>query len=228
MTTFRTVAKNVAIIGVGAGLIVWWENKNFFVSRKVRTLVHEAVELEKEGRLVDNGTRARKKWREALALSNSSDLSPSVQFNLSFALACSLDEAGEDSQAEMEFSRSLKAFPPGFDVHSLPENTRNRVGVALDRLAQKQHDRGQYNQAMSLYDRACDALASPSEVANMDSSFLQRRTNVETVAAVLHNISVLYNEIGKPSAAEQAAVRSRALLDALQMSQLNLDSKENF
>lgn len=171
----------------------------------------------------NNAFLARKKWKEALALSVSNSLSPKVLFNLTFALACNLDDAGDKVLAEQEFKNALAVFPENFDIHELEENTRARVGIALDRLAQIEQDRGKFAEAMLLYDRALDALATPEEVATMAPSFLARPIHVEAIAGVLNNVATLYAQLGKEPAARTVLERSEALMNARKMSSLNLE-----
>ena len=223
MTTIRAIVKNVAIIGAGSLVLIWWDKRKSAVPNRVRTLAHEAVALQQDNVVDgDGGSSARKKWKEALALSHANSLSPKVLFNLSFALACNLDESGEKELAEQEFKRALQAFPLEYDVHSLEENTRNRVGVTLDRLAQREQDRGRFAEAMVLYDRALDALATPEEVATLNAEFLTRSTHVETIAGILSNVATLYVQLGREESAKQVLDKSDLLMNSLKMSSLNL------
>ena len=171
----------------------------------------------------NNSNLARRKWKEALAISTANSLSPKVLFNLTFALACNLDESGETVLAEQEFKNALASFPENFDLHTLEENTRARVGITLDRLAQMEQDRGKYAEAMLLYDRALDAMATPEEVATLANSLLERPVIVEAIAGVLNNVSTLYVQLGREPAARKVLERSEALMNSRKMSSVNIE-----
>jgi tetratricopeptide (TPR) repeat protein len=221
---FRAVAKNVVIIGAGSAAMIWWDNQRRSAApRQVRDLAVEAVALQSDtASMRDNSALARKKWKEAIAISEANILSPKVAFNLSFALACNLESSGQVEQAEEAYKKSLASFPVGFDIHSLEENTRNRVGVTLDRLAQREQDRGKIKEALVLYERALDALATPQEVAQMAPSLMERKPHVETLAGILNNLSTAYLEMGLMDAAAKISLKSEAMMDALKMSSVVL------
>ena len=215
--TLHFVLKNALIIGTGSAALIWWENRKTAAPGKVSKLAKEAVELQKDQMNLNNQYVARKKWQESLAIAQANEFPPKINFNLQFALACNLDEAGEKDKAEEQFKRALESFPPGFDLHSLEENTRMRVSVCLDRLAQREHDRGNFSEALLLYDRALDALATPEEVQTLAPSLLSRLSHLETLAAILNNVSTLYLEIGEEDASNKVKALSDALLDKLKL-----------
>jgi tetratricopeptide (TPR) repeat protein len=231
MATFplRAVAKNVAIIGAGSAAMIWWDNhRKSAAPRQVRDLAYEAAALQGAGTPLpddtNNSALARRKWKEAIAISEANVMSPKISFNLAFALACNLEESGHVEQAEDAFKKALASFPVGFDIHSLEENTRNRVAVTLDRLAQREQDRGKMREALVLYERALDAVASPQEVASMSPTLLERKAHVETVAGILNNLAGAYFELGHKAASDKVLQKSELFMNALNMSSVNIDS----
>lgn len=166
---------------------------------------------------------AREKWTRALEISKANDFPPGIKFNLTFALACNLYDAGDLQKAERAFNDALRVFPPGTDIHELPENTRHRVGITLDRLAQLAQNKKRYQEALNLYARALDALMTPQEIGKMDAKWIAAKpAYVESAAGIFNNLATLYKELGRERQGLDALDRSDALLAALKQSRVEL------
>lgn len=212
-TLFRKVLWNVGIIGAGSAALIYYEkSQREVVPKQIQKLVHEAVALEHEahGRR-DESVLARRKWQEAAIAAKANNLSPTVKFNTSFFLACNLDEAGKSVEAEREFEVARAAFPPNFDFQSLNYNTRDRVAVCIDRLAQREQDRKNYVRALQMYVEALEVLASPEEVQNTDERFLSRPAHVMSAAGLLNNMTTLFMEVGLTESAARSEATSKKL-----------------
>ena len=211
-TFARKVAYNAAIIAVGAGAFIAYDRMRDTVPKQVQRLVHDAVELELQGPVSgDNGSLARRKWREATITAKANEMDPKVQFNINFFLACNLEEGGKDEEAEREFKLALSSFPPTFNFDELDNSTKNRVAVCLDRLAQREQDRANFANALHLYVEALSMLATPEEVMNADEKFLERKAHVWSVAGLLNNMSTLMYELDLKEEAKKSEELSQRL-----------------
>ena len=163
-------------------------------------------------------------WQQAVEVSKEAPFTPKIKFGLNFQLATHHLEFDDKENAEVAFLDALSAFPPGFDLHSLPPSIRYRVAVCLDNLAQFHQDRKEYAKAMEFYDRALDALCSPQEVyALLDSSTKPEESrmelkHVEGLAGILNNISTLYAEIGSEEKARDVFKTSERCMKILPQS----------
>ncbi|KAH9256031.1 hypothetical protein BASA81_005807 [Batrachochytrium salamandrivorans] len=154
-------------------------------------------------------------------------LTPRINFNLYFQLGAHRLEMGEVEDAMKNFTLALQAFPEGFDLHRLEPRTRRRVSVALDHLAQFHQDRKQLAQAMELYDRALDAIASPGQVRLLlsgkepDPPLLPE--HIHSLAGTLNNLATLYFDLGREQDSRACLDVSDRLLKETPM--VNTDNK---
>lgn len=208
----RKFLYNAAIISVGSAALIYWDRTRDNVPKQVRRLVHEAVNLEIEPKGEgDDGSLARRKWKEATITAKANQLKPSIAFNTNFFLACNLEEAGRVDEALREYESAINNFPKDFDYRSLDDATKNRVSVTLDRLAQKAQDEKDYQTALRLYVDALGVLATPEEVTSGDEKFLSKKAHVQSVAGLLNNMTTLLYEVGLKDEAEKAEDMSTML-----------------
>jgi tetratricopeptide (TPR) repeat protein len=205
--------KTASLLGatlVCVGALVWLDDRD-----RAQRLPGRILASAQHASNAIHPKQAVEHWSRAHALSlSSNETSGVIRFTVGYGLATSLESAGMLQAAEHEYRECVKHVNTD-DVHALTDTQQLRLAQCLDRLAQFEQDNNKLAQALVLYDRALDVLATPDEVRQASVLLLKRQGHAHAVAGILNNVGTLYAQLGQTQSAEHVSALSEHILSSL-------------